>query len=382
MRRVFVLLACIAGLCAPGRATALPLAELSLSGPSYYDADVPFDVLGALTVAGAGLPLQSVDIDVDGQSVRTVQTALDGTYVAQLLFDASAPAHEVRAIAYGETPLEASASLTVTRRAVVTIDVAPAEARVEIGAQQQFTATGTYNDGSVRDVTAEAMWTSSDTRIASVDAGLAGGQEPGTASITAELDGVLSNAAALEVIARPVGGGLVINEVDYDQPGTDTEEFIEVYNGGSAVVDLAGAAIVLVNGATGLEYARITLSGVLAPGEYAVAASSTVNVAAGAVRFSLHVDSNAIQNGAPDGVALVDLGTATLLDALSYEGSLTMAQIDGLGTFDLVEGNPTTASDDPNVAGSLVRLPNGIDTDDASVDWVFSVTPSPGSANT
>jgi len=41
--------------------------------------------------------------------------------------------------------------------------------------------------------------------------------------------------------------GLVINEVDYDQVGTDTAEFIEVYNSGSQAIDLSTLALVLVN---------------------------------------------------------------------------------------------------------------------------------------
>src|ERR671928_182837 len=42
--------------------------------------------------------------------------------------------------------------------------------------------------------------------------------------------------------------GLVINEIDYDQPGTDTAEFIELKNNGANGVNLDPYSLVLVNG--------------------------------------------------------------------------------------------------------------------------------------
>ena len=87
-------------------------------------------------------------------------------------------------------------------------------------------------------------------------------------------------------------------------------------------------------------------------------------------------------DGAPDGVALIDLGTGELLDALSYEGSIVAAQIDGLpGTYDLVEGAPATVQDSNSTDGALARFPDGADTDDASADWYFAPVPTPGAAN-
>ena len=87
------------------------------------------------------------------------------------------------------------------------------------------------------------------------------------------------------------------------------------------------------------------------------------------------------QNGAPDGLALVG-PTGSLLDALSYEGAITAAQIDG-ATVNLVEGTvlPAAVADSNTVAGSLSRSPDGRDTDDAASDWVFTTTPTPGAAN-
>ena len=152
-------------------------------------------------------------------------------------------------------------------------------------------------------------------------------------------------------------------DTDYDAVGADGDGFVELRNNGSAAVDLAGLALVLVNGGDGAEYARSALTGVLAAGGH-------------------HVVEIEAQNGAPDGVALVDTETDELLDALSYEGPITAAVIDGV-TYSLVEGTALAAevADSNTVAGSLIRSPDGSDTDDAAADWAFTTTVTKGAAN-
>jgi len=145
--------------------------------------------------------------------------------------------------------------------------------------------------------------------------------------------------------------------------GADTGGFVEIKNIGSSAASLDGIALVLVNGGDSQEYARSTLTGSLAAGAYLV------------------VDIEA-QNGSPDGVALVNTATHALLDALSYEGAITTAVIDGQ-TYNLVEGTmlPETVADSNTQDGSLSRIPDGQDHDDAATDWRFTTTKTPGAAN-
>ena len=96
-----------------------------------------------------------------------------------------------------------------------------------------------------------------------------------------------------------------INEVHYDNAGTDTGEFVEV--AGLAGTDLAGWRVVLYNGNGGTLYDDRTLSGVL-PDE---------DGGLGALAF--HYPTNGTQNGSPDGIALVAPDGA-LVQFLSYEG--------------------------------------------------------------
>jgi len=183
------------------------------------------------------------------------------------------------------------------------------------------------------------------------------------------------------------GPRLLINEIDYDQPGTDGAEFVEVLNAGDAPADLAGLVLVFVNGLTSQEYARVTLDAAgpsLEPGAYLVIGPDGVlaTLPAGTASIALPASANNIQNGAPDGVALFDPGALRVLDALAYEGAIHAAVFDGAtGTFDLVEGTPATAVDSGTGDGSLARVPDGADSGNADVDWRFASTPTPGMAN-
>ena len=105
-----------------------------------------------------------------------------------------------------------------------------------------------------------------------------------------------------------------ISELHYDNTGTDADEAIEI--SGPAGTDLTGWQIVLYNGTGGLAYGTTTLSGPIP----ASASCSTRGV------IVQTYPSNGIQNGSPDGIALVD-ATGTVVEFLSYEG--TFAAVDG-----------------------------------------------------
>jgi vibriolysin len=181
----------------------------------------------------------------------------------------------------------------------------------------------------------------------------------------------------------PGTGHLVINEVEYDEVGTDNGEFVEIYNGTSAPVNLSGYSLVLVNGGTSTTYLTQSLSaaGTLAAGQYLVVGNPSVTAAAGALKVNFVSGNDKIQNGAPDGVALVN--GSTLVDALSYEGSITAASITDVGTVSLVEGTAlaSTVADSNTITRSLSRYPNGTDTENASTDWALRSTVTPGAAN-
>ena len=74
----------------------------------------------------------------------------------------------------------------------------------------------------------------------------------------------------------------------------------------------------------------------------------------------------------------------TVLVGTSISAAPVMASIVGFpATVDLVEGTflPTLTADSGTAVGSLCRLPNGTDMDNAATDWNFTTTSTPGIAN-
>jgi hypothetical protein len=71
------------------------------------------------------------------------------------------------------------------------ISVTPANLSVELGIDPQFTATGNYSDGSTRDLTSSAQWTSTNTAAATVDnTGIVTTKTTGSTTIQAALNSV------------------------------------------------------------------------------------------------------------------------------------------------------------------------------------------------
>src|SRR5207248_5897997 len=82
-------------------------------------------------------------------------------------------------------------TLTVGPAVLVSIAVTPANPSIPKGTTQQFTATGTYSDGTTRDLTSSAAWVSSNPAVATITAGgLASGAAPGTCQVSASFGGV------------------------------------------------------------------------------------------------------------------------------------------------------------------------------------------------
>lgn len=171
--------------------------------------------------------------------------------------------------------------------------------------------------------------------------------------------------------AQPLVTGLVINELDYDTINVDQNEFVELYNGSGTTIDLTAYCLVLVNGATNLQYLRIPLTGSVAPGAYWVVSDPTEAVIATVDQvFSM---DNIIQNGAPDAVGLFYVPSGTPVDLVSYEGPVT-AGVTDFGTFSFPDVLPG-ALDSNVMQQSFDRIPDGTST------WVLSNTPSPRTTN-
>jgi predicted extracellular nuclease len=170
----------------------------------------------------------------------------------------------------------------------------------------------------------------------------------------------------------PTPPPLRINEIDYDQPGTDAAEFVEIINAGNAPADLDGVSLVLVNGSNDTPYQTFALPAVmLGAGDYYVVCANAATVAN--CDLDVSPDTNLVQNGSPDAVALVRAGA--VLDTVSYEGDVGAPYTEGSGS----------GLSDSNAAGQdnlgISRFPNGNDTNQNNVDLVYACI-TPGLANT
>jgi trimeric autotransporter adhesin len=87
--------------------------------------------------------------------------------------------------------ISATTTLTVTNATLNSINVTPANPAINLGASQQFTAQGTFSDGSVVNITVQTAWSSSDVVVATTNSsGVATSASRGTTTIQASLDGV------------------------------------------------------------------------------------------------------------------------------------------------------------------------------------------------
>ncbi len=151
--------------------------------------------------------------------------------------------------------------------------------------------------------------------------------------------------------------GLFINEVHYDNTGADVGEGVEV--AGPAGTLLEGYEVVLYNGLGGVVYGRKALSGVM----------PDLQNGCGVV----WVAAEGMQNGAPDGVALVRKADGVIVHGISYEGSMTLST--GVVLADiLVKEDPAPAAE-----RSLQLIGSGGKLGDFT--WTGPVAASPGLVN-
>ena len=156
------------------------------------------------------------------------------------------------------------------------------------------------------------------------------------------------------------GQNIFINEIHYDNRGRDADEGLEV--AGPAGASMKGWSLVLYNGKNGTPYRTVPLEGTIPDqqGGY------------GTLSFPV----NRIENGSPDGVALVN-PEKEVVQFMSYEGGFTAVSgpAEGLAATDIGvrETNDTQADHSLQLRGSGNSL--------ADFDWHGPGRATPGSVN-
>ena len=161
-----------------------------------------------------------------------------------------------------------------------------------------------------------------------------------------------------------VPGDIWINEFHYDSPGTDSGEFVEI--AGMAGTDVAGWRIYLYNGANGQFYDNDLLSGVI------------TNQSNGFGTISLSYPVNGLQNGDPDGIALVR-PDGTVVEFISYDGAFAATNGPASGMTSVNVGVSETGLTGAPAGTSIGRVGTGDEPGDFT--WALISDDTPGGVN-
>ncbi|MEL6122985.1 MAG: Hint domain-containing protein [Bacteroidota bacterium] len=163
---------------------------------------------------------------------------------------------------------------------------------------------------------------------------------------------------------------IFISEIHYDNDGTDTGESIEIT--APAGTDLTDYSIVLYNGSDGTVYNTFNFN-----------IFGTVIIAdqggTGYGTISLGLPSNGLQNGSPDGIALVD-GNGDVVEFISYEGVLTASggPADGQMSTDIGVAQPSNTPEGESLQKTFTIDSNG---DAINQAWQMNATSNFGTLN-
>lgn len=162
---------------APASATVIRGASLQFAAVARYPDNTEKDITSFATWSSSDVNVAKID-----PFGIAAGTEIGAVNIAAAIEDMS-----------GSTVLNVS-------RDIVSIKVTPASRSIVNGAVQQFTAIGTFSDRTVKDISSSAVWRSSNTDVAFVDATgrTVAGNVAGTAVISASL-GTKSGRATLKV---------------------------------------------------------------------------------------------------------------------------------------------------------------------------------------
>ena len=145
---------------------------------------------------------------------------------------------------------------------ISSIQISPNSTAIATGATQQFSATAHMSDGSTKDVTGSVQWASSDTSVATINAGgRATAGAPGVATITAT-SGVVKASATLTVSSAAANlSSIVITPANPTVPVNTAQQLTATgnYSDGSSA-DITG---LVTWGSNSNSIAMVSTSGLL-----------------------------------------------------------------------------------------------------------------------
>ncbi len=182
---------------------------------------------------------QDVSASAQWTSSNTSIASIDATGMAKGLKNGAVT------ITANISSVQGSANLTVTSAGInlTTIAIFPQVSSVPVNSTQQFSATGTYSDGSSRDLTSLVTWSSSSNVTATIDVnGLLTAVAAGSTTISAALNGVTQSL--LITVTTPTISSISVTPVGLTLPiGIDQQYVVTaLYTDGSSA-DLQSGAV-------------------------------------------------------------------------------------------------------------------------------------------
>ena len=220
-----------------------------------------------------------------------------------------------------------SVTLTVTAAALQSISISATSSSIAKGTSVQFTATGTFSDGSTQDLTKSATWTSSNPSTANISViGLATGMGVGSTNITAAQNGITSNSFALTVTAAAL----------------------------QSIAVTAGATS-LVTGSS----EQLTATGTFSDGSKQNVTSSAIWSSSNPTAISLNTSAIALAAGIGQSVISASVGSTSATLTISATATIS--------------GAVTPASSVPGTTIALSGAASATTTPDASGNYSFTV---------
>lgn len=178
--------------------------------------------------------------------------------------------------------ISGTSNIIVESSALQSIVVTPAASSIPVQVELQYTATGTFGDGSTQNLTNSVTWTSSAPAVATISVtagsqGLATGVSPGTSTVTASFGGVaghttltVNNATLNTINVTPASADVALGtSQQFTATGNYTDGPHDLTNQatwtssnvGTAVVNSAGLAISAATGTTTIKAAMGPVNG-------------------------------------------------------------------------------------------------------------------------
>jgi hypothetical protein len=173
----------------------------------------------------------------------------------------------------------------------------------------------------------------------------------------------------LTCLAPPSGTAIVrVNEVATGTSLSAADEFVELANTGTASADISGWKLVYrsATGTTDVALATVPVSTTLAVGGFYLLGGASYGGA------QLPDESFSPGLASPGGAVGLRDGTGALIDSVGW-GTATNALVESA----TAPAPPATAAP----GSSIVRLPNGHDTNNNATDFTVTASPSPRVSN-